>query len=206
MAATAVADSVLSSPFTSSSADRIVAVFARHLATSRERELTSFAIFQDWKARARSFERLSGYTLSTVNLLGEPAPQTIRAAQVTDDFFDTLGTTLALGHGFAESETAPASDVCIISDRLWRSRFGANPSIVGSVIHLDTVNGIGLSGARTIVGVVPRRCVSRSASTSGRRSRFPSACRPIAAVNGLALSVALDATSRWKQLPRRCAR
>ncbi len=155
MAATAVADSVLGSPFAGSSADGVVAVFARHLATDRERELTSFAVFQDWKTRTGSFEQLSGYTLSTVNLVGDPAPRTIRAAQVTADFFDTLNTAPVLGRGFAQSGLTPDPEVCVISDGLWRSRFGANPSIVGSVIHVDAVNGIWSSGALTVVGVMP---------------------------------------------------
>ncbi len=156
MAASTIAAVVLGWPVTPASAGRIVAVFARHVATERDRELTSFAIFQDWQAQTASFERLAGYTLSTVNLVGEPAPLTVRAAGVTPDFFQTLDANPALGRGFVSQVSAAAvARECVISDALWRSRFGTSASVIGSVVHLDVVNGMGQSGPFTIVGVAP---------------------------------------------------
>jgi putative ABC transport system permease protein len=156
MAAAAIADSILRQPFLDRSADPVVAVFARHVATARERELTSFVIFQDWQARATSFEHLSGYRLSTTNVLGEPMPQTVRAAQVTPGFFESLQITPARGRAFVSEELTPeGSRICVISDGLWKSRYGGNASILGSTIRLDNVGGMGLSGPYTIVGIAP---------------------------------------------------
>lgn len=156
MAAATIADDILRKPFLERSVDRIVAVFARHVTTARERELTSFVIYQDWQTRAASFERLSGYALSTINLVGDPMPQTVRAAQVTPGFFETLQATPASGRAFtSEESTREPSPVCVISHALWRSRFGGSASTVGSTIRLDSVGGRGVSGAYTIVGVGP---------------------------------------------------
>lgn len=156
MAAESVADTVLWRPFASQTGGPVIGVFARHAVTGRERELVSFAVFKDWQSRATVFESLSGYQLAAVNLLGDPAAINLRAAAVAEGFFQTVQASPARGRGFVAGEhQAARATVCVISDTLWRTRFGSASSVVGSTLRLEVVHGSAQSGVFTIVGIAP---------------------------------------------------
>src|SRR5262249_27206465 len=71
-------------------------------------------------------------------LAGNGEPERISGAQVSTNFFEFLGIPLALGRGFVPEEEVPGADrVVVISDALWRRRYGANPNIVGGAIELN---------------------------------------------------------------------
>ena len=76
-------------------------------------------------------------------------PRRVTVTFVTTEFFTTLGRLPSLGRAFTSEETQPGGrPVTVISDRLWRSQFGAAPTIVGRVVALD--------GTRyEVVGVMP---------------------------------------------------
>jgi len=106
--------------------------------------------FMDYRRDARSFARLAAWAGADANLTGTDEPERIGVARVTDGFFATLGVRPALGRTFTPEEDAPGGPPAVIlSDGLWRRRFGADPGIVGRTILL---NGT----ARTVVGVMPR--------------------------------------------------
>lgn len=72
------------------------------------------------------------------------------AARVSDGFFDLLRVRAAAGRLFQEGDDAPeAGGPIVISEALWRSRFGGGAGILGTQVLVDGV-------ARTIIGVVPR--------------------------------------------------
>jgi putative ABC transport system permease protein len=103
----------------------------------------------DWRARSRSFERIGGYWSANLILPTEGAPEFIRGASVTHDLLPTLGVQPALGRYFLPEEAKPGGDrLIILSDDLWRSRFGADPGIIG-----QTIRAIG--GIYVVVGVMP---------------------------------------------------
>ena len=83
--------------------------------------------------------------------LREPGtePEEIRAQRVTADFFKVLRTQPAMGRAFtAENEVEGRHRVAVLSDGLWRRRFGGDPGIVGKTIPLE-------GGAFEVVGVMP---------------------------------------------------
>jgi putative ABC transport system permease protein len=103
----------------------------------------------DWRARSRSFERIGGYWNANLVLPGEGAPEFIRGVSVTHDLLPMLGVQPALGRYFLPEEDKPGGDrLIILSDELWRSRFGADPGIIG-----QTIRAIG--GIYVVVGVMP---------------------------------------------------
>ncbi|HKN68728.1 MAG TPA: ABC transporter permease, partial [Gemmatimonadaceae bacterium] len=105
--------------------------------------------FVDWRAQAKSFSGLAAYFLSTTNLTGAGEPERLTQARVSANFFDILGVRLARGRGFVEGEDAKeAPRVAILSDGLWRRRFGADAAIVGRTIRLDDF-------PTTVVGIAP---------------------------------------------------
>ena len=106
--------------------------------------------FLDYEAQSTSFEGMAAINTTTLNLSGEGAdPLRLDAARVTVNFFDVLGVPLQRGRGFAKGEDAPGTGrVVVLSDAIWRSRFGADPGLVGREITLN--------GARhTVVGIAP---------------------------------------------------
>ena len=103
----------------------------------------------DWRTRSRSFERVGGYWYDSLALPGEGTPEFIRGASVTQDIFPMLGIQPALGRYFLPEEgKAGAERLIILSDDLWRNRFGADPGIIGQTIR--AINGICI-----VVGVMP---------------------------------------------------
>jgi putative ABC transport system permease protein len=104
----------------------------------------------DWRMRSRSFERIGGYLTNAVLFLpGDGSPEVIRGIGVTSDLLPMLGIQPALGRFFLPEEAKRGSDrLIILSDGLWRNRFGANPGIVG-----QTIRAIG--GTYVVVGVMP---------------------------------------------------
>jgi putative ABC transport system permease protein len=103
----------------------------------------------DWRMRSRSFERIGGYWNHNLTLRGEGLPEIIRGVSVTSDLLPALGVRPALGRYFLPEEAKPGGDrLIILSDDLWRSRFGADPGIIG-----QTIRAIG--GTYVVVGVMP---------------------------------------------------
>jgi predicted permease len=110
----------------------------------------SYPDFLDLHDRGKSFAGLTAFAFAPVSLTGASKPERIWATLVTANYFDVLGVKPALGRGFLPGEDQSLNDapVVVISDRLWQQRFGADPTIVGQTIHLNT-------RPLTIVGVTP---------------------------------------------------
>src|ERR1700733_14862117 len=110
----------------------------------------SYPDYLDWKQRAKSMQSLAAYSGDTFTLATDGEPKNTFAAQVTPSFFKTLGVQPELGRDFLEDEMqADGPHVTILTDGFWRTEFGADPKIIGRVIHLD-------GKPATIVGVLPR--------------------------------------------------
>jgi putative ABC transport system permease protein len=111
--------------------------------------LPTHATMLDWSAQVRSFEQLAAFNASGggFNLTGGLVPARVQATEVSEHFFDVLGIHPVRGRGFRPEEFEPGkSNVVVLSDGLWRRRFGANPNLVGQAMQLDgrsfTVVGI----------------------------------------------------------------
>ena len=105
--------------------------------------------FDDYKSRARSFEALAGYIGTGFTFSGAGEAELVIGEMVTPEFFRILGVAPALGRTFAPDEFQPGHEnVVVLSDRLWKRRFGGNPASIGSRV---TVNGKPF----TIAGVMP---------------------------------------------------
>lgn len=110
----------------------------------------SYPDYLDWKHTAKTIQSLAGYSGDAFTLAANDEPKNIFAAQVTPNFFSTLGVKVTLGRDFVEDEMqSDGPHVTILTDGFWRTEFGADPNIVGRVIHLD-------GKPATIIGVLPR--------------------------------------------------
>src|SRR5688572_27006931 len=147
VAIAALLDTLILRPLPFADADRVVTLWQRPL--TGEREDVAPANFLDWRERSRSFERLAAMIPYSYDYTGGGEPEVLFGAQVTEGFWDALGTRPLLGRTFADAEHVfGARRVAIITYGLWQRRFGGDPSIVGKPITLD-------ERPHTIVGVLP---------------------------------------------------
>jgi putative ABC transport system permease protein len=105
------------------------------------------ADFLALRANHPAFERVAVYAPTTFNLTGSGAPEVVRAAWVTGEFFSTLGVQPQLGRFFASTDDAPGAPPTVVLEHgFWTRRFGADPAAIGQTIRLNGVDC-------TIVGV-----------------------------------------------------
>jgi len=106
----------------------------------------------DFRSQAKSFESVSGYWyspgMSLYTLLSQGEPTVIETASIDSNFLATLGVAPALGRGFTPEENIHGKDnVVIISNSLWRERFGGDRHIIGKPIRIG-------GGELVVVGVM----------------------------------------------------
>jgi putative ABC transport system permease protein len=96
------------------------------------------AKFAHWRQQADVVQDVTAFRSNVVNDTSGSAPQQLRAAQVSADYFRLFGAPLVRGRGFADEEDRPGgARVAIISYGLWQRRFGGDPAAVGRTIALS---------------------------------------------------------------------
>ena len=105
--------------------------------------------FEMLRDRSQSFSGVAAWANDTLNLTGHGEPLQVSVARVSGNLFSLLGVRPQLGRSFSEEEGRPeGKPVVMISDSLWRNRFGSDKSIVGQTVTIDTT-------PQTIIGVLP---------------------------------------------------
>ncbi|HWC18825.1 MAG TPA: ABC transporter permease, partial [Terriglobales bacterium] len=142
---------ILLRPLPYPDADRIAMVFLHFSPQNAEYGTMSLADYFDWRARNQSFEDPSIFTFGRFNLAGSPNPEQVSGASVSSGFFSTLKLTPLGGRFFVAGEDSPSSArLAVLSEQLWRRRFGARLDVIGSLIN---ING----EPTTIIGIAPAR-------------------------------------------------
>ncbi len=109
--------------------------------------------FEDWRARTHSFDQMAAHTASAMNnvtLLGQGDAEYVQATMASHDLFSTMGIQPLLGREFNADEERTKQQVGLISENLWRRKFGADANVIGRQIQLETQSF-------TVIGVVPQR-------------------------------------------------
>jgi putative ABC transport system permease protein len=114
----------------------------------------SWPTFTQLSDHNRSFSAIAGLATHSLTLTGNAEPAEVSTVTVTADFFQLFGTRPLLGRGLlAEDGKERAAPVVVLSENLWRNRFGADPKIVGRTVALDqrsfTVAGVMPAGFQT---------------------------------------------------------
>jgi hypothetical protein len=129
--------------------DRIVEVM-RHYQTGKEAAVSVPTILY-WRNHNRAFDRLAAYQMFPVgfNLSQGSEPERISGIHVSAGFFPILGVKSAVGRTFSSEEDQHGGpSVVVLSDGLWRSRFGAARDMIGKPITLS-------NEAFTVIGIMP---------------------------------------------------
>ncbi|MGI9182538.1 MAG: ABC transporter permease [Longimicrobiaceae bacterium] len=145
-----VVNALLLRPLPYAEADRLVRLFQTFpTPDGRGTGSVSPPNFRDWREQNRSFEELTAYTGGNVNLQGVDTPERLSSVAATANLFSVLGVQPQLGRGFAAGEDElGVAPVVVLSDGLWRRRFGADPALIGQTILLD-------GQQHTVIGVMP---------------------------------------------------
>ena len=129
--------------------DRLVFVWSDMTTAGYPRGPLSGPELADLREGATRFEGFGAIWSTTAALTGDADPQQLRLGLATGNFFSVLGAEAALGRTFgAADEAAGPPTVILLSDELWRTRYGADPGVVGRSVD---VNG----QPTTVVGVMP---------------------------------------------------
>ena len=112
---------------------------------------THGAVFSIIRDNTKAFESIAAFRGASLNLGESTAPERLDGVAATGEFFQALGVTAAMGRFFERANETPGDDhVVVLSDALWRRRFGADMSIIGRVLTLNgelyTVIGVARAG------------------------------------------------------------
>jgi putative ABC transport system permease protein len=144
-----VTDHVMLRPLPFVNAGDLVQVWEDQTARGYAQVEPSPANWRDWQRQSRSFEALAASTFASVNMIGTGAPERLEAALMSSDMLPMLGIQPALGRVFtADEQKVGAPGTLILSDSLWKMRFGADPGVLGKHVVLDGV-------PHTVIGVMP---------------------------------------------------
>ena len=144
-----VVDAVLLRPLPYRDAGRLVTVWNTWTDKGFPQMPVVPSDFVEWQKQATAFEQLAAWQAVEVNLTGTGDPERLHAARASWNFLPLLGVRPALGRAFAREEDQPgASRVAILSDGLWKRRFGADRAVVGRQVSID-------GNSYTVVGVMP---------------------------------------------------
>ena len=144
-----VAYGVLLRPLPFSNPDRLVDLAVNLSGTGSTFGSFSAPEYVDLTRMTRSFASIGAWSSYDRTLGGDGRPERVTTASVTASLMNTLGVRAASGRTFVPEDDAPSgARVILLSDALWRRRFGADPAIVDKRVELDGVS-------RTVIGVLP---------------------------------------------------
>jgi predicted permease len=142
-----VVNGVLLNPLPYPQPDRLAALYAR--ANEFNKFSISYPNFLDWSRQNHSFSSLAAFRGETFTMTGIGEPERLDANMVSATFFPLLGVNPIIGRNFEEKEDQlGAARAALISEGLWKRKFGAAADIVGKSIRLD-------NNLYAITGVIP---------------------------------------------------
>jgi putative ABC transport system permease protein len=105
--------------------------------------------FAAWRSQSQTLSPIAAYMDFTANLTGGGEPERVICGMATTSFFSLLGVRPVVGRLFLPGEDRPGGPpVAVLSEALWKSRYGGDPSAVGRGVTLD-------GKVYTVVGVLP---------------------------------------------------
>lgn len=145
----AVVDSILLRPLPFPESDRLVLMYNSYPKAGKLRDGASLTSYYERRGHIPAFSQIASLNYSTT-IVGEAgSTERVESGRVSPEFFSTLGTRMALGRAFVESEMTYQTDGSVIlTNSYWREQFNSDPNVVGRTVRTDGFN-------RKVVGVLP---------------------------------------------------
>jgi putative ABC transport system permease protein len=145
-----VVNAVLVRPLPFTDPDRLMQVAEKNDSLRLPAFGASALNYLSWKEQTHTFDQLGAIQFSTYTLSGHGDPETYTGNAISPSLIPLLGLHPIVGRAFTDADSAPgAAPVALISETLWRRRFGGDPSAIGRPALL---NGVGY----TVIGVAPQ--------------------------------------------------
>ena len=142
-----IVDAVLLRPLPYAESDRLVTVGDRNPEGFSSN--VGFATVLDWRQRSRTIESFAMMRSWQPTLVTNGEAERLPAVRVSWNYFDMMGVRPALGRSFTVDDDRPNHwRVLLLSDALWRRRFGSDPSVVGRIVVMN-------DREYRIIGVMP---------------------------------------------------
>jgi putative ABC transport system permease protein len=148
-----IVQTVLLRPLPFAEQEQLVMLWKRDTTSNTRFVELALAEVRDWQHQSKSFSSVSALPATVYGygyvLTGKGDAVQLESAKVSGSFFSLLGANAAYGRVFNEGDDQfNGLKVVILSDRIWRGRFNADPSLVGQAITLT-------NESYTVVGVMP---------------------------------------------------
>jgi putative ABC transport system permease protein len=144
-----VIDAVLLKPLPYPSGDRLMALFESNPRKKVPHGMVAPVRVEEWNRLNHTFTGIAGAYTENVAETSGALPEMLLCSRVSARFFSVLGTSPLIGRIFSpEEELENGPYAAVLSERLWRRRFGADPNILGKQLMLGR-------GGHPIIGVVP---------------------------------------------------
>jgi putative ABC transport system permease protein len=141
-----VANALLLRPFPYPDPKQLVSIASKDKAKDFGITLLRYELVRD---DSRTLQALAVWTNDNANLTGNGEPLQAQLLRVSPNLLSVLGVQVQLGRTFTDDEGTPQGrHVAILSDAIWRSRFGGDRNVIGRTIALDAT-------PHTIIGVLP---------------------------------------------------
>ena len=129
--------------------NQLVLMFAVPLKEPEALSGISYRDFTEYRKQNRVFSEMAGNAFHDLTLTGTGEPSIVNTGDVTPEIFPLLDAKPLLGRILLPEDGKPgAAPVAVLSENLWRSRFGSSPALIGQSITLDM-------RTFTVVGILP---------------------------------------------------
>ena len=143
-----VVNAILLRPFNYKDSERLVQISHNYPKLDLKAGVSASG-YTHYREHGESFEEVSAGTGWPVNLTDAGDPERLQGMAVTHTFFPTLGAEASRGRVFSPEEDQPGHNrVVVLTDGLWKRRFGSDPNLVGNTIRLNGEN-------YTVIGIMP---------------------------------------------------
>jgi predicted permease len=118
---------------------------------------------REWAVSCPSVDDVGVFRTAAAQFTGDAEPSLVTASRITHNLLPVLGVQVSSGRGFRAEEEQPGNDrAVLLSDSFWRTRFNADPAVVGRTIQLD-------GEPHEVVGIVPASFRLPASGASNRR-------------------------------------
>jgi len=144
-----VVSAVLLRPLPYPDANRLVRLWSTGQKNPQPRYGSALPDHRAWRAENRTFDDIGAYSATAFTMTGRERAEVLDGARMTSNLWTLLGARPLQGRLFVSAEEEfGAHRVAVLSERLWKRSFGANPAALGSTLQLDAESW-------TVIGVVP---------------------------------------------------
>ena len=144
-----VVNATLLRPLPFPHAERLVVLQNQYKAIGMDAAAASVADYIDYRKQRHLFSEVAAVDTGDFNLTGADRPERLQCGVTTAGLFAVLGVRPILGRTFTYEEDRPGNNqVVLLTDGLWKRRFGGDPGVLGRTIHLN-------GKPYTVVGIVP---------------------------------------------------